>query len=310
MKLRHCTPLILLFMFFSMDICEAQLLNRVKRTAERAASRVVERKVEREVEKAVERQIERSWISIFGEQTDAEGRPIDFGKIMGSMNMNVATEESYHFDGKAEMEISGKDEKGKEIEPMTMHSYLSKENPYTAVQMDNPEAEKMLMIFDTKNDATVILMEKDGERSSLAYSIDWEKMAEAMPEEDIDAEGQDFENLNFRKTGKTKTLLGQLCEEYEVETDDYMGSYWVTQEPLEGAANFWSNNSPYFNQKFKGKQQQQFENLPEGNILEMNYASKKDKSNMTFLIKDLDDNHSVTIHMSEYPNMMMAQHED
>ncbi|WP_185974427.1 DUF4412 domain-containing protein [Litoribacter populi] len=283
-------------------------MNRIKRGAERAASRVVERKVEKEVEKAMERQVEKTWVAIFGEQTDAQGRPVDWSKVINSMNMDVSVEDMYQFDGRAVVEITGKDNKGRDMDPMVMESYLSKDNEYTAVQMQSKEAEKMLMIFDMKNDATVVLMENDGERQSMAYSINWQELAEAMPEDAENPEEEvDLESLDWRKTGNTKTLLGHLCEEYEVEDEEYRSTYWVTQEPIEGAAAFWGNSSPYFNQKFKGQQSEAFSNLPDGNILEMNYISKTDKTDMKFLITELDDNHSLTIHMAEYPNMLTAE---
>ncbi|MBS9525492.1 hypothetical protein KI659_15860 [Litoribacter alkaliphilus] len=308
MKLRILSPLILALLFCSTEICQAQFMNRIKRTAERAASRVVERKVEKEVEKAMERQVEKTWVSIFGEQTDAQGRPVDWSKVINSMNMDVTTEDMYEFDGRAVVEITGKDNKGKNMDPMVMHSYLSKSNEYTAVRMESQEAEQMFMIFDVKNDATIILMEKDGERQSMAYSINWEELAAAMPEDAENPEDvEDFENLDFKKTGNTKTLLGHLCEEYEVENEEYRSTYWVTKEPIEGAAAFWGNSSPYFNQKFKGQSSEAFSNLPSGNILEMNYISKTDKTDMIFQIKEIDDNHSMAIHMAEYPNIMLAE---
>jgi len=302
MRHRSFIPLVLVLTFVSIEVCQAQLVKRIKQAAERAASRVVERKVETEVEKAMERQVERSWIAIFGEQTDAQGNPVDFSKIMGSMNMDVATEEIYEFDSRAEMEITGTDEKGKAIDPMTMHAFTNQQQTYTAIKLDNSDVEEMLMIFDQKNNATIMLMENEGEKSSIAYSIDWEQLAGTMPE-DEDENGQ-TEKLDFRKTGNTKTILGHACEEYELETEEYKGNYWVTKEPLKGAGQFWGNNSPFFSQKLKGKQPQ-MDNLPEGNILEMHYSSKTDKTNMIFEIKDLDENASKSILMVDYPNMMM-----
>ncbi|HSJ66630.1 MAG TPA: DUF4412 domain-containing protein [Anditalea sp.] len=303
--MRLSNIIILILIFFSVEASHAQLLNRIKNTAQKTATRVVERKIEREVEKAVERQIERSWTNIFGEQTDAEGNPIDFSKIMIGMDMDVSIEDHYEFQGLAILEMSGTDHKGKPIEPMLIHSYMGKNDPYTAMKMDNQQSENMIMIFDTKNNATIILMDDKGEKSSIAYSIDWSEVysGEAMPSE------SNYSEKDFRKTGKTKTILGHLCEEYEVDDDEGTGNFWITKEDIGSAAGLWGNSSPFFAQKMKN-QNPDLENLPQGSMLEMNYKSKKDKSSSTFLMKELDPEKVNLFDMNDYPNMMKTSQQD
>lgn len=301
MKTPHINPLILLLFFFSPEICEAQLINRIKQTAERAASRAVERKVEREVEKAVERKIEKSWTAIFGEQTDADGRPIDFSKIMKGMDMNVTTEDIYDFKGIAILEISGTDAQGKPVDPLLMHTYLTKDQPYGAIKMDNQQSENIIMIFDSKNNASIILMDNNGEKSSIAYAIDWKAITEQSPE--VEETTEDFSNIKIQKTGRTKAILGHECEEYTADSEEGFTNYWISKENL-GNTTLWSNGSPLLNQKMKVPENPGMNNLPQGQILEMNHASKKDKSTSSFMMKELDSNKKNTFKMKDYPNIM------
>ena len=299
MNTYRLTPLLLLIFFISAAPSQGQLLNRLKNTAQNAASRAVERKVEREVEKAVERQIEKSWTKMFGEQTDADGNPISFAKIMQGWDMDVQVEDYYHFQGQAIMEISGTDEKGRTIEPMLFHSYFNQEDPFTAMRIDDDQTEKMIMIFDGKNNATVILMDNNGEKSSIAYAIDWGAME--VPEQPTPSASHPA--TEFKKTGNSKTILGHLCEEYEVDDEEGKGKFWITKEEVAGISNMWANNSPLFNQKLKAGNPK-MDGMPVGSMLEMHYASKKDKTSSHFMMKEMDNEVINRFNMKDYPNMM------
>jgi len=299
MKIFRRAPILLLIFILSQGPSHAQLLNRIKNTAQNAASRAVERKVEREVEKAVEKQIERSWTKAFGEQTDAEGNPIAFSKIMQDWDLDVQVEDHYQFQGQAIMDISGTDQNGSPIEPMIFHSYLNKEHPFTAMRIDNDQTDKMTMIFDGKNNATVILMEKNGDKSSIAYAIDWG--ATEVTDQPIPSASHSA--TEFKKTGKTKTILGHLCEEYEVDDEEGKGSFWITKDEIDGITNFWGNSNTFFNQKLKTNNPK-VEGMPEGSMLEMNYASNKDKSSSLFVMKEMDMKAINRFDMKDFPNVM------
>lgn len=301
MKNYSILNLTVLLIIFSTTLSQAQLINRIKNTAQRAATKAVERKVEKEVEKAVERQIERSWTNIFGEQTDAEGNPIDFSKIMMGMNMDVAIEDQYEFKGLAILEMSGTDSKGKPIDPILIHSYMGKEEAHTAIKMDNQQSEDMIMIFDQKNNATIILMDDRGEKSAIAYAIDWGAI---YTTEEIPTESKHSE-ADFRKTGNTKTILGHLCEEYEMDDEEGKGNFWITKEDIGSAAGFWGNSNPFFAQRMNNKNPN-LNSLPQGSMLEMNYKSKKDNSSSTFQMKELNKDKVNHFDMRDYPNMMAA----
>src|SRR5690606_9677531 len=225
------TMVFLLFPIFT----DAQILNRIRRAAEQGVANAVERRVEKEVENATQRQLEKAFGELYGpEAQNAEGG-IDLGKFMKGLNVNVPTEDSYHFTGKAVMEMTGTDEKGKAIDPVLMIMYLSESADYSGMEFSaadrkqqNDGVEKTIMIFDMKNKASVILLKNDGEKTSMSPGFDAD-----IEERMLDADSLDLDDIQFEKTGNTKTIAGHLCEEYRAENEEGMASYWVSQVPVE-----------------------------------------------------------------------------
>ena len=299
------TMVFLLFPIFT----DAQILNRIRRAAEQGVANAVERRVEKEVENATQRQLEKAFGELYGpEAQNAEGG-IDLGKFMKGVNLNVPTEDSYHFSGKAIMEMTGTDEKGKAIDPVLMITYLSDNADYSGMEFGTADQkqqqdglEKTIMIFDRKNKASVILVENDGEKTSMSLGFD-----EDLEESILETDTLDLDNIEFKKTGNTKTIAGHLCEEYKAENEEGRASYWVSREPVEAFNSFWGKNSPFLTKRLKNANKEYFDKLPDGDILEINSESKKDKSTWIMTMKSLDPSSSSTFVMADYPNMMAGQ---
>lgn len=285
---------------------QAQLLKKLKKAAQDGVEKAVERRVSQEIENAAARQTDRYMSQIFGPPSEYEGTEYDYSKIMSSMNMNVETEDSYSFTGYTDMLISGTDEKGKEIDPTKFRAFLSAENEYWAMEMENDdkELENAIMIFDNKNKATVMLMtDKKGEKSRIAYGLDWAKMME----EGMKQEAMTDSTLSLVKTGNTKTILGYPCDEYLAESAEYTSTLWISQEPIEGYAAYWSKNNYLFSRQMKDRYPGGFDELPEGNVLEINYKSKEDESVTNMVVTDINTSADVTFVMEDYMNIMENQ---
>lgn len=306
MRTAHALYLIGLFLILP-TVTEAQLLNRIRQAAEQGVSNAVTRTVEREVEKATQRQLEKAFEDLYGPAADNPSGSYDFSKIMKGINMNVPTEDAYAFTGLAEMVITGTDEKGKAIDPIKMKTFLNEESQYSAMEFSAADqkqkegVEKTVMIFDMKNNASIILLENEGEKSRMAFGLDWQAISDQVAEQDsLQLDAQD---IQFTKTGKTKTIAGHLCEEYTGETEEYRGSYWVSKEQIPGMGSFWGKNSPFVSKKMKNKNPDYFNHLPEGNILEFTHQSKSDKSTGQMTMVDIDPSNASTFVMAEYPSM-------
>ena len=313
MKIYPVIFLIVSFAFFNLE-AQAQLLRKLKNAAEAGVSRAVEKTVEKQAQKATERQLEKAFENLYGGpdslmSSGSDGAKYDFSKIMGSINMNVETEEAYNFSGNAVMEISSTDEKGKTSDPIRFNSLLSQETDFYGIEFSDggkkSESDKTVIIFDQKNNATVMLMENEDERSSMAFSLDWEGMMEGMdiPEEDNQNEAE-MKDFKFEKSGKTKSILGYTCDEYVVVSEEVEGNYWVSQSEIDGFSSFWGKNNPFVSKKLKNENTSYFEQLPEGNILEMDFLSKEDQSRTQMKMIEIDQNNSTSFDMASYPNPM------
>ncbi len=288
---------------------QAQLLNKLKKAAQDGVEKAVERRVSQEIENAAARQTDRYMTQIFGPPSEYEGTDFDYGKMMSSMNMNVETEDSYSFKGHTDMLLTGTDEKGKEIDPTEFRSFFSENDALWGMELDNKEKdlEKAIMIFDQKNQATIMLMtDKKGEKSRIAYSLDWSKMMEGAMENEMDEMDS---TLRLTKTGNTKTILGYTCHEYLSEGEGYSATMWVSEDPVEGYASYWSKNNYLFAQQMQQKYGDQFDELPDGNVLEIHYTSKENEGVTTMQVTDINTTEEVTFVMDDYINIMEQEKE-
>lgn len=312
----------LFFVFIAMSIFSfdghSQLLRKIKRAASQGVSRAVEKTVEKEVEKATQRQLEKTFRNLYGDlgenaEGDSTGQggssnaSYDFSKVMESINMNVDTESEYNFTGLAVIEIRSTNKKGKEEDPMSFNSFLSDNSDYFGMEFIDPErkndSEKSVIIMDHKNNATVILVENDKEKSSMAIGIDYGGMMENYQDENG---GISAANVSFEKTGNTKDILGYTCEEYRLESEEADGTYWISKDPVKGLEGFWSKNSPLITKKMKEQNSSYFASFPEGNILEMHYTDNEEGVSSEMKIIKIDTNQPKTFELAEYPNPMKS----
>jgi hypothetical protein len=285
-----------------------QILNKLKKAAKDGAQEAVERRVAHEIEKAAQKQSDKYLEQLFGPPTQYEGGNYDYGEIMKSFNMNVDHADSYTFPGYTDMEISGTDTKGKEIDPTMFRSYSNPADQIWAMEIetDEKDLEKTIMIFDNNYEATVLLMEnKKGEKSRMAYGIDWNSMMDvAMSSDSVQ---QALETLEIVKTGNTREIMGYTCDEYLVENDEYKANYWVSQEPIDGYSSYWTKDNFLFSKQMETKYKGYFDKLPEGDVLEISYMDKSTEEKTFMKITDINTSDTFTFIMSDYRSVMDEQ---
>jgi hypothetical protein len=295
----------LIFCFLSFSV-EAQFINKIKKAAERGVQNAVADKAEQEAYKMMQRQLEKQLAGLYGE--NAEGSPVklDMEKIMAGLGENVPTESQYEFAGYGVMEMNYVDENGKTQDPTKLKAYMANGTGYTAMEFSDPKEPSSIttMIFDMTNQATILLMDNEGTKNSLAYKLDFDDIQETAMDS-VSLEPKDF---TVEKTGKTKMILGYSCEEYFIKTEDGEGFYWVTKEPIGGYTSFWSQNSPFTSSQTQEKYSKQFKNAPEGNFMEM-YWTATDGSKMDMKVIEIEATKAKTFQMSDYPNIMQASAE-
>ena len=201
------------------------------------------------------------------------------------------------------MEMITTDSKGKTSDPMLMRSLLGTSPNYTGMGVSDPKRPdaNTTMIFDLKNEASILLMDSDGEKNSFAFKLNNEdllEMAEAQEKSDSESE-----EITMEKTGKTKDILGYACEEFHVKSEDGEGYYWVTKEPISGYTSFFGASNPMNKNQSNEKYTQYLKDMPKGNFMEMNYATREgDIIDMKVL--EIEENAPQTFLMSEFPNLM------
>ncbi|MHA7128422.1 DUF4412 domain-containing protein [Algoriphagus namhaensis] len=309
MKILKSICLLATVFMLSTHFAAGQFIKKIQKAASRGVERAIEEKVEEETNKYVQRQLEKQLAGLYSEDNESAPITLDMNKILAGIGTNVPTADRYEFTGTSTFEVISTDERGKQEEPMELVAYLSQSPQTQAMQIEDKENNNgmITMIFDLENNASILLMENSGEKSSFAYALDMDALM-ANSDEMIAAEYEDAE-FSIEKTGNTKQILGYTCEEYAVKSKDGEGTYWVTQEPIEGFASFWSENSPFVTTKTQKTYAEHFQNMPEGNFMEMHFNST-DGSQVSMKVTDLQVNSPATFVMSEYPNLMTQSQEN
>ncbi|EKB50389.1 DUF4412 domain-containing protein [Cecembia lonarensis] len=306
------TSIAFLLIFFVLigSQADAQILRKLKDAAERGVSRAVEKRVESEMEKVAQRQLEK----VFGEIYGPEGMPgVNWEKVLSGITADVPVADAYHFTGYSVMELTGKDEKGKDIEPSQIKSFLSDNQMIIGMEIELKEQQQKegssILIYDLERNASIILFENEGEKARIAYGLDFEKIAEGIEIEDTDIKEESDSDFTWQKTGRTKNILGYTCEEYVSEDEEGKATYWVTEKPIQGTSSFWGEGNPFLSAKMKQENMDYFKNMPQGNLLEMIFESKTDKSVVQMTVTEINDSAKQTFVMAEYPSAFAGMQE-
>ncbi len=300
--MKNLCKLLLVIFVVNPFLAEAQIMNRLRNAAERGVTRAVEKTVENEAEKLAQRQLQKAFEGLYGE----EGMPgMDWDKILSGISSDVEVADQYSFTGYTLLEITGKDGKGKDNDPMKMKSFLTEDVQVMGMEVDMDQGKKKkdegtaIMIYDFARNASIILMESDGEKQRMAYGIDLAKISEGIESGDVEK----TDDFSFQKTGNTKTISGYNCEEYISDTEEGTGLYWITKDPIQGKNTFWGNENPFLTSKMKNSNPSYFNDMPKGNLMEMNYESKLDKSIMNMKVIEINDSKKQVFNMDEYPSV-------
>jgi hypothetical protein len=222
--------------------------------------------------------------------------------MMNAMGLtgNVDYEPVYSFDAHIQMEISEYKKNGTLDNQMLYDSYVHKEDADYAMEFSN-DGSKSIMIFDTKNSAMLILTNSDGEKSGFATSIDPETMAEEAEAYEEEDSGVDSDPFNYKKTGKTKNILGYSCDEYLMEDEATEVRMWVSEKLGKEMRKEWMNNKQTFGAMFSSAY------ALNGMVMEYDFLDKEDGDKMVMQVTKIDLNQSHTVSTEGYTIMSMKQ---
>lgn len=217
---------ILLSLFLVSLSADAQsLLNRLKEKTQEKASQRAERKVDDEIDKSLD-----GLENIFSRKSNTKSAASSADRASsGEDPKTAATETSranteYRFEHRITVEI--KLYKGKKVEDKMSYVMLVpyKDDNYlgTEVNMESDGQQvNATMVLDMDKQSSLMLMNQAGMKIAMRQKMEYGN------EEATDQENADFE---YKKTGKSKEILGYLCYEYEFKYDGNYSLIWVTEE--------------------------------------------------------------------------------
>jgi hypothetical protein len=169
------------------------------------------------------------------QQRQKPGSNIMQQKMMGAMGLNnVKFETQYDFTSSMAMEIESIDSvKNKENVLYTTYFNPSDKSfamVFDAIDRETGEKQKSTIIFDTKNWAMLILSEKNGERSGIAMKVDPDStLAKSETTETVE-QPVEFVHPYYKATGRSKSVAGYTCKEFEYSNPEGSVSVWATND--------------------------------------------------------------------------------
>ncbi|SKB85721.1 hypothetical protein [Alkalitalea saponilacus] len=310
--------IILLFSFVSSPIFGQGLLERATRRAAERLEQKTEERIDRKVDDAIDRSLDNVESSVERDEPDRDQRSSTserraeereersqrrFQSMMSNMGVSgepVPIEDQYRFHSTLRMNMQMYDGDGTLQNDGDFITYVSSNSEYLAYEFisGNTQAigtveEGGTIIVDTKNKATIVLTQERGKKTGIAYGSDamnhFTGMDDSLYDEDDDFETET--NPKFRKTGRTKTIHGHRCEEWEFSDDEGKGTFWI-------APNFQGDSRHLFGSVFTVSAVAHGQ--PSGFIMESEYTEHESGERNVMKVTEINDRANVTFNMADY----------
>jgi hypothetical protein len=309
------------------------LLNKAKNKAGKTAEKTVEKRVLKATEKSTEKVVNSAIDKVVSKskkksKNSNETETSDSTEVENSENMEQSSENSSGGNGilgnvlskysggenlkyndeyvfTADMKYSTEtfDEKGKSTGQMYSRMLFAKDNKNMAMiseSTDPNEKNTSQIIFDGENQVMVMLNDKD--KSGMVMGSGTSVTEEEQNEQSNSAETeevQDYSNINFTKTGKTKTILGYKCDEYLSKDENTESHFWITNQLLFKSGSALNKMNQMNNAYSLGQ-------FPGGFVMEMNSKNLQDKTSSTFKVVEINENKTNKISTKGYQLIKMG----
>lgn len=283
---------------------QAQILKKIKKSAEKAVERTILNRTDSETSKTTDKGIDevlkgnKNKKKDKKDKKDSESKTNDgmnkaleekFGSLFGGSNSKgiANVPDTYKFSYRAKMKI-----KTGNKEEIMMDYYLEPDVTYFGARFEDNGATS-INVMDIEQNMMVIFMEQDGHKIMMAQKSD-PKLTEKFDkaQEDIDKEYM----ANLKDIGG-RNILGYNCKGYETSTKEGTYRIWITDETPVG---------------FMGAGMNEDIDLPESMIkmgknamvMEMQFAPAKGKRGRLHMLCVDFQKESKTIKKDDYSSMM------
>jgi hypothetical protein len=285
----------------------AQVPNIGKRIENKTKQKVNER-VDRKIDQTIDKSLDKiedpntyKNSDSTGTDTPTPSTETNTNSIFKSGDKSSVLKE-YQFSQDVLMEMESFDKKGKSSGVNNMRMLFNNNGDYfgSEIIMNDDKGNTSSMgfsIFDWKNNQMISLIDNGGMKIGMV--IDMKAAANSIS--DANTETDSAKETSFKKTGKTKTILGYLCEEYLAENEETLSEVWIANDVKINMGNAFQYISE--NQKSKKNKMSYPNDAPEGFMMEMVSTNKKNNEKTRMTVVELNENKKTTVNTSSYKFM-------
>ncbi len=246
-------------LLFFQPVNGQRLLNKLREKVEEKIEKKVEEKVEKKVDETIDNQLDKIEGSINknepakpGDQSSSstgdEQRQQRMQKMLKGIGISgdpVPIENSYSFNNLIQMHFESFNRNGKKKDEGDFITHFDPQSKSVAYQMVSGNMStpvQGLFIVDLKNEAVIILSEEEGKKNGLVYGLGSFFSGNTGQIEDVDLTDTPesyLNNPNVKRTGRTKTIAGYKCEEYQYKDEESESLIWITKDLKLSARDFF-----------------------------------------------------------------------
>lgn len=283
----------------------AQIVDRTKERAENKTNNRIDNRIDQGIDKGLD-SIEglfkkknkkdkgESRSESSSDETQNGNEAGDMPNMAGMFGSGGDIEEKYSFQHKVHIEIKSSDKKGETFD-QNMVMLSNDDSNIGAFEMTMAEAQESTVVFDFDNKQMITLVNASGMKMAVVVKMD---PSAYEPSENENTDGEDAPE--FKKTGRSKEILGYTCDEYVAEDDESTMEMWISQEVV---VDLFKAFSAYGAQQKQATTPQAYPGLT-GTMMEMNSTSKKHaKEKTTWKVTKIEKNSPSTISTVGYSVM-------
>jgi hypothetical protein len=224
----------------------------------------------------------------------------DLQEIMSQMTdpaRSAEYESDYKFDAYIRMEMSNAGQAGTTPEKMVYDTYVDKAGGNLAMVFTQ-EGMPITIILDAVNDAMVMLMEIEGHKTGMVMAVNPDAFAEIVSGYEDEPGDRDMESL---RTGRTKNILGYLCDEYLMKDGSGEIHVWASEKLGKEIGQEVLNKQKVFGGAFSHAV------LMSGMVMEYRFINEDNEEEMMIQVTKLDLGSTHSISTAGHQMMNMGQ---